>query len=188
MFVKFGPGLSSGGRRALGQTEVHDWRRTAARPEPAGAAVFRTAMRRHAAGVCIVSVGTGQAIAGMTVSSATAFSLEPPAVLFCVNLTASLVPQLGCGQPFSLSVLGRHHQAVARAFSSKPSGRERFETGQWSLDETGTPWLEDAPANICGRVVHTLAYGTHIAVIGSVDRIGLGGDAPSLLYRDGNFF
>ncbi len=145
-------------------------------------------MRRHAAGVCIVSVGTGQAVNGVTVSSATSFSMEPAAVLFCINSSASIVPQLGSDLPFSLTVLGQRHQAVAQAFSCEPSGRIRFDSGPWIFYDDTTPWLKDAPANIRGRVTRTLAYGSHIAVIGLVVGVDLGEDTPSLLYRDGKFF
>ena len=42
------------------------------------AASFKTAMRRHAAGVCIISTGTGYEVNGMAVTAATSFSLAPP--------------------------------------------------------------------------------------------------------------
>ena len=92
-------------------------------------------MRRHAAGVCIVSVGTGEAVNGMAVTAATSFSMEPPSMLVCINETASIADDLREGVAFALTLLGCGHETVATAFSTKPIGRPRFDHGRWRLTE-----------------------------------------------------
>lgn len=149
--------------------------------------VFRQAMRRHAAGVCIVSTGEGEDVNGMAVTSATSFSFDPPSVLVCVNETASIAARLGEGCVFGLTLLGRAHEAVAAAFSRKPSGRPRFDHGAWMLEAGEPPWLADAPANLACVVERTLSYGTHMALIGRVRSAKLGPHGPSLVYRDGRY-
>ena len=146
---------------------------------------FRTAMRRHAASVCIVSVGLGEAVNGMAVTAATSFSMDPPSMLVCVNEGASIAQDLQEGVAFSLTLLGRGHEDVASAFSRKPSGRTRFDHGRWRLQAGELPWLEDAPANLACTAVSTLSYGTHRAVIGRVENVHLGETRPSLVYLDG---
>ena len=142
-------------------------------------------MRRHAAGVCIVSIGEGEAVNGMAVTAATSFSMEPPSMLVCINEGASIAGELVEGAAFGLTVLGCGHEAVAAAFSRKPSGRPRFDQGAWRLEAGALPWLHDAPANLACVVVRTLAYRTHRAVIGRVDGVHLGEASASLIYRDG---
>lgn len=157
-------------------------------PPPAALlADFRASMRRHASGVCIVTTGCGDAVNGMAVTAATSFSMEPPSVLVCVNRSASISERLTEGARFGLTVLGRQHEAVAAAFSRKPSGRPRFDGAPWRLPSGDTPWLEDAPANLACTVAGRLAYGTHLALIGAVIGVRLGPDAPSLVYRDGRY-
>ena len=148
---------------------------------------FRTAMRRHAAGVCIISIGEGDQVNGMAVTSATSFSFDPPSVLVCVNERASIATWLREECEFGLTVLGGRHEAVAAAFSRKPSGRPRFDHGAWRLEPGEAPWLEDAPANLACVVECTLVYATHMAVIGRVRAARLGPDGPSLVYRDGRY-
>ena len=160
----------------------------AARPARAvefASALFRQAMRRHAAGVCVLSAGRGDTLNGMAVTSATSFSMDPPSVLVCVNETASLAPMLDLGATFQLTILGREHEDVVAAFGSKPSGRARFRHPDWRLPEGGCAWLEGAPANLSCVVERRLAYGSHSAVIGRVTQVRLGSDAPSLVFRDG---
>ena len=148
---------------------------------------FRTSMRRHASGVCIVTAGSGEDVNGMAVTAATSFSMEPPSILVCINHSASISQALHQGRRFGLTILGSHHQDVAAAFSRKPSGRPRFENGRWRLDPEETPWLEDAPANLSCVVEARLSYGTHLARVGRVLEVRLGPDAPSLVYRDGRY-
>jgi flavin reductase (DIM6/NTAB) family NADH-FMN oxidoreductase RutF len=154
-------------------------------PESDAPALFRQAMRRHAAGVCVLSAGQGERLNGMAVTAATSFSMDPPSVLVCVNEAASLAPQLVDGACFGLTVLGREHEEVAAAFGSKPSGPARFRHADWRRPGDDAPWLEGAPANLSCIVERRLTYGSHTAVIGRVTAVRLGPDAPSLVFRDG---
>ena len=106
-------------------------------------------------------------------------------MLVCVNESASIAQDLEEGVAFGLTLLGRGQEAVAAAFSRKPSGRPRFDHGRWRFEAGALPWLEDAPANLACVAVRTLSYGTHRAVIGRVDSAHLGEVSPSLIYRDG---
>ena len=142
-------------------------------------------MRRHAAGVCIVTVGSGEVVNGMAVTAATSFSMDPPSMLVCINEGASIAEALREGVPFGLTLLSRGHEPVAAAFSRKPSGRARFDHGLWRLEADALPWLEDAPADLGCTAVRTLSYGTHRAVIGRVDKVHLALANPSLVYLDG---
>ena len=153
--------------------------------EDPAAGLFRQAMRRHAAGVCVLSAGHGEALNGMAVTSVASFSMEPPAVLVCVNERASLAPRLGTGARFGLAILGAGQSEVAAAFAGTPSGRVRFSDPAWRLQDDEAPWLEGAPANVSCVVERRLTYGSHTAVIGRVTAVRLGPDAPSLIFRDG---
>ena len=51
---------------------------------------FKSAMRRLAATVCIVSTSDEDGWHGMTATSVTSVSMDPPSVLVCVNTTATL--------------------------------------------------------------------------------------------------
>lgn len=148
---------------------------------------FRAAMRLHAAGVCIISCGDGEAVNGMAATAVTSFSLDPPSILVCVNESASIASELSKGTLFGISILGRHHEPVAAAFSRKPSGRPRFDSGDWKFEERSPPWLRDAPANLLCVLEHSLTYGTHRALIGRVASVRIGPFASSLVYRDGAY-
>ena len=148
---------------------------------------FRQAMRRHAASVCIISVGEGDSANGIAVTAATSLSMDPPAVLVCVNQAASISGCLREGAPFGFTVLGQDHEDIAVEFSRGPAGRARFLRGQWHLDGREPPWLENASVNLACVADRVTAYGTHLIVIGLVQRVRLGPDEPNLVYRDGRY-
>ncbi len=159
----------------------------AVRSDAALLAAFKQAMRHHAAGVCIISVGAGEAVNGMAATAVTSFSMHPPSMLACVNEAASAAASLREGAPFGITLLGSEDQAVAAAFSHKPSGRIRYADPRWRL-RTGTlPVLEGGPANIACVVERWLSYGSHRAVIGRVVDVELGVAGASLIYCDGTY-
>ena len=148
---------------------------------------FRIAMRRHAAGVCVITLGTGEEVNGMAATAVTSFSMDPPSLLICVNATASIAKDLTVGAGFGVTFLGRRHEEIVSAFSRKPSGRPRFADPAWRFESDGRPWLADAVANLNCRVQASFAYATHVAVIGDVIGGQVGPEGPSLIYRDGCF-
>lgn len=149
--------------------------------------IFKEAMRRHAAGVCIITIGEGEAVNGMAATAVTSFSMDPPALLVCVNTEASIAQALKPGARFGVTVLGRRHEDVVSIFSKKPSGRARFADDRWRFETQECPWLEDAVANLVCEVKVTVTYATHQAVVGAVLGGRIGPDSPSLVYRDGCF-
>ena len=144
-------------------------------------------MRRHASGVCVVTVGVGDEVNGMAVTAVSSFSMDPPSVLVCVNRSASMSGELLDRGLFGLTLLGRQHEGVAGAFSRKPSGRPRFDQGLWRFRPDRPPWLENAPANLLCTLDGRLDYGTHHALVGRVVEVRLGPDEPGLVYRDGRY-
>ena len=146
---------------------------------------FRQAMRRHAAGVCVLSSGEGEAITGMVVTAVTSFSMDPPSLLVCVNDGASVAPLIRQSRRFAVSLLGPDHADVVETFCRAPSGPERFAKGDWRRDEADAPWLADAVAHITCEVVAETSFGTHTALVGRVRAVRLGPASSSLVFRDG---
>src|SRR5208283_5261695 len=78
---------------------------------------MREAMAQCASGVCVVTVGAGLERHGLTVTSMTSVSLEPPTLLFCLNQESSARPLLERTRCFAVNVLAAHHSRVADQFA-----------------------------------------------------------------------
>lgn len=151
------------------------------------ASAFRLAMRRLASTVSII---TAAPRFGMAATSVASLTLDPPALLVCVNRDASIFPALGQGASFCVNVLASSHGELSAAFGGKLPREARFGVGDWRFGEDGgdtatPPWLADAQSNIFCRVDAWLDYGTHRIVVGRVEQVRLHGAVDPLIWSDG---
>ena len=150
-------------------------------------AAFRTAMRRLASAVAVVTAKGPDGPTGMAATSLTSMTMDPPAILVCVNRSASLHACLSEGTPFTVSLLARHQRDVSAAFGGAVPREQRFGVGQWTADERGLLILDEAQANLSCVAELLVPYGTHTVVIGKVDSVRLSGEVDPLIYQDGKY-
>jgi flavin reductase (DIM6/NTAB) family NADH-FMN oxidoreductase RutF len=150
---------------------------------------FRDAMRQLASGVSIVTSGNDGEWAGITATSVTSLSLEPPTLLVCVNRTSSLVPVLQRHRQFGVSFLSANQQAIADRFAGRGgfTGMERFAVGRWSTRITGAPVLDDALATIDCELEEIMERHSHLIVIGRVLATGTSDLSDPLLHWRSDF-
>ncbi len=150
---------------------------------------FRRALRRHAAGVVLVTTrdaaGVPRGIVATAFSSVTA---DPPTVLVCINRASSIHDPLAQSGVFCVNLLDRDGAATAAAFSDSDARAADLARAAWAPLSTGAPALSGAAAALDCRVVHLIEEGTHSIVIGRVAALRLA-DTPAdpLLYWDGDY-
>ncbi|RNJ63607.1 MAG: flavin reductase [Porphyrobacter sp. IPPAS B-1204] len=149
--------------------------------------IFKAAMRRLAASVSIVVAKGDEGPVGMAATSITSLTVDPPAVLVCVNRMTSLHALLVPTAPLSVNLLARHHRDVSMAFGGGTPREERFKVGDWQEADNGLPLLADAQANLECVIDAMLAYGTHSIVIARVIRARVSDAVAPLIYQDGSY-
>ncbi|WP_067477583.1 flavin reductase family protein [Actinomadura hibisca] len=158
-----------------------------ARPVPVTGDSFRDALGRHAAGVVVVTSQPGSGgPAGLTATSFTSVSLDPPLVSFYVAATSTTFPRLREAASFAVNVLGDGQADLAARFAAR--GEDRFgPPTRWRPGPGGEPLLEGAAARLrCGW--HSVrAIGDHLLVVGEVVGVELGAAEAPLLYHRGRF-
>ena len=145
---------------------------------------FRLAMRRMAATVCIVTTRSAGVAYGMTATSVTALSMDPPSLMVAINQGASIHDPVLKSEAFWINVLRDDHDHECSVFSGKVKGAERFQSGAWR-DQHDIPRLVDAQANIFCRIAKTIPFATHTIVIGSVIEAVSGEEVNPLIFLDG---
>ena len=151
------------------------------------ATAFKGAMRRLAATVTIASTrGPDGRPMGMTATAVTSVTADPPALLICVNRSASIHPCLAMGHRFCVNLLASDHGDLSFAFGGRVAPEERFAQGEWAAD-ADVPYLADAQSNIFCVVDALHDYGTHTIVIGKVASVRLHGEVRPLIFGDGRF-
>jgi flavin reductase (DIM6/NTAB) family NADH-FMN oxidoreductase RutF len=149
--------------------------------------MFRKALRAFPASVCIATAFDEGRPVGMTMTSVTSVSMDPPALLICVHRAAALQRALSHGSLFCVNLLNDENQEIATAFAGGKSHSDRFEVGTWRIGGSEAPWLVNARANLFCRVATALVYGTHMIFVGDAIDVRVQPGSPTLLYADGGY-
>ena len=145
---------------------------------------FRQAMRRIASTVSVITAADGDMRGGMTVTSLTSVSLNPPALLTCINQKTRLHRLLLLSDVFCVNVLHSAQVDLSHAFSGAVPHEQRFDKGEWAIDAGGIPYLADAQANLFCRRKAFVSYGTHTIFVGEVERVAMRESIDPLVYLD----
>jgi flavin reductase (DIM6/NTAB) family NADH-FMN oxidoreductase RutF len=152
-------------------------------------AEFRGAMRALAGGVSVISVGRGNDISGMTVTSVTSLSVEPATLLVSVNRLSSSFPLLHRYGAFGVNILTAEQLDIAERFAGKGGfrGAERFAGAEWVTRATGVPLLAGGLASIECDVEEIIERHSHAIVIGRVREVLTSVPTTALTYWNGQY-
>jgi flavin reductase (DIM6/NTAB) family NADH-FMN oxidoreductase RutF len=150
---------------------------------------FRSAMRELSGGVSVITVGIGNDRSGMTATSVSALSLDPPTLIVCVNKTSSTWPLLLRHRSFGVNILHAGHEGVAERFSGRKgeTGERRYGDDRWITLETGASLLADALAALDCELEEAIDRHSHAIVIGRVKAIRTGAAEQGLVYWRGRY-
>lgn len=144
---------------------------------------LRDALARVAGAVSVLATRDGDGYRGLTLTSLTSVSLEPPLVLVSLDRlaqTRDLVLESG---GFSVSVLSRAHDFLADRFSGRAPVVDRsWREVSHFLTPGGLPVLEGSLAWFECRVAQVHEAGDHDLVVGAVEACGTGPGDPLLLW------
>ena len=154
---------------------------------PVDADEFASALRQHAAGVCLLTLQDDIDDVGTTVSSVMSVSARPPLVavgLAADGYPAELLEEVGrC----ALTVLRAEHAIVASRFSSagRPSARHLLESVPWQRAAGGAIVLTEGLAALDCRLDRLVPAGDHVLALLEVDGIPVldQGGQPLLRFR-----
>jgi 3-hydroxy-9,10-secoandrosta-1,3,5(10)-triene-9,17-dione monooxygenase reductase component len=149
---------------------------------------LRDVMRCLVGGVSVITAGVGDDRTGLTATSVTSLSVEPPTMLFCVNRNASAWPVIRRHRHFCVNILAERHRAVADRFAGRggAKGVERYAGARWVTLATGALALEDALAAIDCEVEETIERHSHAIVIGAAKTLRVG-DGDALAHQHGRY-
>jgi flavin reductase (DIM6/NTAB) family NADH-FMN oxidoreductase RutF len=150
---------------------------------------FRQAMRRLTGGVSVITAGIGWDISGMTVTSVSSLSVDPPALIVSINREASSWPLVRRYGFFGVNILTSDQIDIAERFTGKSGlkGAERFAGAHWTTRVSGVPLLTDALAAIDCEVEDMVERHSHAIVIGRVLDVAVSARIAALAYWQGRY-
>lgn len=147
------------------------------------AKTMRDAMRYWATGVTVVTAQHQGVRHGMTVSSFTSVSVDPPLVLVSLQQQARTHGLVLASAAFGVTILQISQQEAAERFAGRLEKElGRFGDLQTFTLETGVPFLADGLAVFDCRVVEVYPVGDHTLFIGEVVALGTLNVGEPLVY------
>lgn len=147
--------------------------------------VCSSVMERVPHGVSVLTLVDDAGVRrGMTVSSLTSASAEPPSVLVCIRTKASMHPFLKPGRKVGISVLGPDQSVVSNGFAY--GIEDPFAVFSWH-EEGGVPVVDGTMGHLVGtidRVVHN--HDTSVVIVAVGDG-ALSGDAALVHWNRGYY-
>lgn len=131
---------------------------------------FKEALSSWASGVSVVATKADGLLYGLTVSSFTSVSLDPPMVLVCISHWNRMPALIQGAEGFTVSILARDQEDASNYFASP--GREptpQFHDdvpGDWT--KAGRPIVHGAAAWLCCDLEHAIEAGDHTVFLGRV--------------------
>jgi flavin reductase len=146
---------------------------------------FVSAMALAVNGVSIVTTDGVAGRFGITVSSVSSVSADPPLVLVCVNRKSPLYQALSENMVFCVNLLSAQQRELADTFAGRPTRGDAFAfaAAPWSRGVTGAPRLTHAVSAFDCVLEQAHDAGSHTVFFGRVVAVCSGGGHP-LLYAD----
>ena len=142
---------------------------------------FRRACGRFATGVAVASAIDERGTAhGLTVSSFTSVSLEPPLVLICLGHEVTMIETFRGASHFGINILREEDRDLSQRFATK--GLDRFNGIAWRRGHTGVPLIECALASMECATHQRIASGDHDILVGRVVAAHIEDGAPLVHY------
>jgi flavin reductase (DIM6/NTAB) family NADH-FMN oxidoreductase RutF len=150
---------------------------------------FRKAMRQLTGGVSVITAGRGRDISGMTVTSVSSLSVDPPALIVSINRESSSWPLVKRYGFFGVNILTSDQIDIAERFTGKGGlkGADRFAGAGWMTRASGVPLLVGALAAIDCEVEDIVERHSHAIVIGRVLDVAVSARTAALAYWQGRY-
>lgn len=147
---------------------------------------LRGALGRFATGVAVITAldADGAAI-GLTVSSFNTVSLEPPLVVWSLQLTSRHLATFDTTTRYAINVLSVAQADVSDLFAS--SLERPFDAVAWAPGLSGVPLLAGCCAWFEVDNFQQLAGGDHRLYLGRVSRFAADPDPAPLVFHDGAY-
>ncbi|MET4603040.1 flavin reductase (DIM6/NTAB) family NADH-FMN oxidoreductase RutF [Bradyrhizobium sp. JR4.1] len=150
---------------------------------------FRGAMRHLTGGVSVITAGGGKDITGMTVTSVSSFSVDPPTLIVSINRDASSFPLIRRYGAFGVNILAADQLEIAERFAGKGGlkGADRFAGARWVTAVSGVPLLVGALSAVDCEVEDIFERHSHGIIIGRVRDVKNSTRNAALAYWHGQY-
>lgn len=147
---------------------------------------YRRALGTYPTGVTVVTtLAQDETPVGITVNSFVSVSLEPPLVLWALNVRSPKLAAFEAAPRFAVNVLGEDQAGLSRHFASRQP--DLFKTVATRPGLAGMPLIAGAAAHIQCRSHARHDGGDHVILVGRVERFDFTVGTRPLVFAAGRY-
>ncbi|TGK28956.1 flavin reductase [Leptospira gomenensis] len=151
--------------------------------------VFKNALSHFPSGVTVITYSHLGKHSGLTVSSFSSLSLNPPLILFCLQKNITSHNPIRSSGKFVVNILAQGQDAISNGFASgKVDKHALIEELRCDFGELGVPVLPGILSHIECEVEQFVDGGDHSIVIGKVISAGSNDERRPLLYYRRDYY
>lgn len=145
---------------------------------------FRDAMASMALAVNVVTTNGKAGRAGITATAVCSITDSPPTIMICINRSSQTNAILKKNQHLCVNVLSNEQLEIAQHFAGMTAVQmnDRFMLNHWKEGIHQLPVLNDALANLQGKISKILEMGTHTLFFVELNEITVKQEGNSLVY------
>ena len=143
---------------------------------------LKQAMRVYPQGVTVVTTRTPEGPKGITVSSFTSVSLDPPLILVSIARSSALHDLLSKSTNFVVNFLADDQKSVSDRFAGRVDVKDKFEGLRSTKGVTGSPIIDGVRASIECEKWNVFPGGDHSIIVGRVLSVKTDGNKRPLVY------
>jgi flavin reductase (DIM6/NTAB) family NADH-FMN oxidoreductase RutF len=143
---------------------------------------FRDACSLFGSGVTVATVRAPDGSPhGLTVSSFTPVSIEPPLILICIDHGCTFLQHFRACSHFAVNILAESQRDLSITFACKDAGR--FKGVDWNPSPNGVPLLHGCIATFECQLAAVIEAGDHAIFLGEVVSAECQGGEPLLYFN-----
>ena len=149
---------------------------------------LRQAMRAWSSGVTVVTASHNGERHGMTVSSFTSVSLEPPLIIISLHTESRTHRLVHAANAFAVSILSADQHDISDRFAGRADDGDRFTGLDTETLVTGAPALRGALARLDCRVIQVVSAGMNTIFLAEVAAVRGDGEGQPLVYHNRRYW
>jgi len=129
---------------------------------------LKQAMRVYPQGVTVATTAGPNGPTGLTVSSFTSVSLEPPLVLISIAKGSSIHDLFREAKAYAINFLADDQKSVSDRFAGRTTVKDRFDGVMFTKGVTGSPIIDGVRVAIECKAWQVYEGGDHTILVGEV--------------------
>jgi len=129
---------------------------------------LKQTMRAFPQGVTVATTNGPSGATGLTVSSFTSVSLDPPLILISLAKGSAMHDLFREAKAYAINFLADDQKSVSDRFAGRTNAKDRFEGLKFTKGVTGSPIIEGARVAIECKAWRVYEGGDHSILVGEV--------------------